>query len=75
MFEIEKNVPLPPPRMSHEKSKMRLALEALEVGDAVNCGDLKQASVGYALTNLKKTKGFKFATRRIDGVLRIYRIE
>jgi hypothetical protein len=75
MFEIEKNVPLPPKNnVGRPSTPLTTALSSLEVGDALNCGSMKVRAVSSTASWLAKRLGRKFATRTIDGVLRIYRV-
>lgn len=66
-FKIEKGVPIPTP----VGKKKRYHFESMEIGDSVFLAGKTQATTSHAA---KKT-GFKFTVRRMDGGIRVWRIE
>lgn len=74
MHEIE-HVPVIPPKGSgRPKSKMRLAIEALEVGDRVAFRDKSQGTIAACAFHVGKRLGRRFATRiEAAGLIAVYR--
>lgn len=70
-FEIEKGIPLP--EMPKGKlSGLTAALRSMTPGDSLLVVDCKSSRVGAIISQLKE---LKFATRKVDGGRRIWRLE
>lgn len=69
-LKIEKGVPLPPDGRK-QLGGVTAAFRAMEVGDSVLLLGKKHSSVGAIVARLKPKK---FATRSVDGGLRVWRV-
>lgn len=74
-FKIEKNIDLPPPKTNATKYPFR----GMAVGDSifVSSEDGSHGRAGNAAYNWgrRESPQVKFATRRVDGGIRIWRIK
>ena len=70
VIEIEKNVPMP---SRNKNTSVAGALERMEVGDSIFCKDKTPTALGGALTYGKRKTGNKFASRSVDGGVRVWR--
>lgn len=69
-MKIEKGVPIPP--------KMRVPRKAIfhqmEVGDSVFMPGKKRNPLAYTV-HIRRTRGWKFTSRKVEGGVRIWRVE
>lgn len=75
MFEIEKNIPLLPRKLPHgPAAKYPFAL--MDVGDSFFVPATPKVSPAKVQTRLstRKIPGAKFATRQVEGGVRVWRI-
>lgn len=79
MFEIEKTVPLPPPRISSGvATEIRALLPDMKVGDSffVPATTMKPQTVRVTVTKEKaKLKPKNFTARVVQGGARVWRTE
>lgn len=72
MFEVEKNIPVPNARRQYPWRRM-------EVGDSFFLsGDFpaaKRSVIACSAASFGKRSGKKFITRRVEGGLRVWRVE
>ena len=71
---IEKNIPMPS-RCVANGGRRKSALYTLEVGDSVLVTGVKQTKVSSIAYNIGKSTGRKFATRVVEGGVRVWRLE
>lgn len=77
MYQIEKHVPLPEQkRNTKELSPFTKTAMALEVGESFFCGHLGSCATAHAYlqTITRKFPSRKFATRKVEGGVRIWRV-
>lgn len=67
---IENGIPLPPPRMRAAK----YPFNEMEVGDSFFVPDTNRSFTGAMLSSSKRS-GRRFATRMIDGGIRVLRVK
>lgn len=67
-FKIEKNVPMP-------ETPAKYPFADMEVGDSFFAENRTPSQLQNSAGTIKKSKGFKFAARAIDGGARIWRTE
>lgn len=74
-LKIEKGIPLPPQSGFGYRATFRL----MEIGDSIffECADHEKmrATLTGTISQLKREKKFKFASRRVNGGLRVWRTE
>lgn len=71
MYQIEKSIPIPP--AAGRTSQYPYAL--MEVGDSFFVPRTKEKSVGVSTSHARnKFPGRKFATRRVDNGVRVWRV-
>ena len=70
-LEIEKGIPMPEPRVWG----ITAALRKMDVGDSIFLRGKKQNTVTSLVAILTKKTERKFATRTVDGGLRVWRIK
>lgn len=74
MIAIEKNIPAP---TSHPGRPAKYPWHDMEVGDSFflpNAGRTEQQRLSTRATAFARRRGFKFATRRMDGGVRVWRL-
>jgi hypothetical protein len=71
---IEKNVPMPERLGGKKKTALRLAMEAMEVGDSLISPKTLTQTHGV-ISGFRKRGERNFASRTIDGQVRIWRIK
>lgn len=71
MFKIEKDVPMPKSRTS--RSKYPFAL--MEVGDSILVGNDKEKNARSACWTYGSRTGKKFSAIKVDGGVRVWRVE
>lgn len=78
MFEIEKNVPLPPARIRDGvATEMRKVLPTMKVGESFFVPDGKRDSIRVTIFKWAKENApdKKFTARRADGGIRVWRVQ
>jgi len=72
---IEKDIPVPASRgiRGRPKSEITLIAEAMEPGDSFFV-PMKQVEINNKLAYLRAKKKFKFATRTLEGGVRVWRL-
>lgn len=70
-LKIEKDVPLPP-RSSGDSKKS--VLWRMSVGDSVLVTDASQSVVAARAKSVANRSGYKFATRKVEGGVRVWRV-
>ena len=69
LVQIDKGVPIPPPRM--QRRRHGWPITAMEIGDSVFMpGQKSRGSPGY----WRKMTGFTFTARKVDGGVRFWRV-
>lgn len=68
-FQIERNIPIPPRMYGSKSTKYAFALQ-MEVGDSVL---VQTRPIASAISNRLKISGYKFATRKVEGGIRVWR--
>lgn len=71
-FKIEKGVPLPPKKSGGRGRKH--PFYEMEVGDSVLVVGKERNIVSGLVGNPSRKYGFKFATRAVEGGVRVWRI-
>ena len=73
---IEKNIPMPKPGDARGKGKtpLRLAMEVMEVGDSL-ISPKNKIQTQAIISGFRKRGDGNFATRTIDGQVRVWRIK
>jgi len=69
-IEIEKNVPIPSLKRA---TGVSVAMAQMEVGDSIFCKDKTSSTLAGSITYSKRKTGNKFATRSVDGGVRVWR--
>jgi len=69
-IEIEKNVPMP---SLQRATGLLSAMMQMEVGDSVFVKDKTTATLSSCLTYAKRKTGNKFASRTVEGGVRVWR--
>lgn len=76
---IEDDVPLPPPHQSRPpKGHARALTEALrdlKVGQSLFTKEYSAATLGGRHSTLTRVWGYRYATRSVDGGVRVWRTE
>lgn len=73
-YEIEKNIPCPQKGSGRPAGKI-YPFSEMEVGDSFACPpNIKENSVAAAAHRENKKSGNKFVTRKVDGIIRCWRI-
>ena len=67
-YKIERNIPIPPRR--YGKNDKYLFLLQMEIGDSV-LAETRQLAT--AMSGRLKGAGYKFATRKVEGGVRVWR--
>jgi len=79
MFTIEKNIPLINPTYSRNKGDSKYPLSSMDIGDSFLIEGSKDEAKVYrnrlwsVITRVQKESEAKFATRAVDGGIRIWR--
>lgn len=76
-FKIDKGIPLPDMAQGNHSRKgngFKGLLCSMEVGDSVFRQGWSCARASGSVAPAKKESGFTFATRRVDGGVRIWRV-
>lgn len=74
MFLIEKDVPLPRPASGRgNKGEFRKSLERMAVGDSFLVEDWPRTKVSGYAAHVTKACGWRFATREVEGGIRVWR--
>lgn len=69
-LKIEKGVPLPPKASARPRNAIYYRME---VGDSVLVPNRVHDRVASTVSYVAKTTGFKFATRKVEGGIRVWR--
>ena len=72
-YVIEDGIPLPK-RKGGPGSKPKYPFRQMDVGDSFLCRDVNQKTLSWAARICSKRHGMKFATRKVDGGVRVWRI-
>lgn len=76
-FKIEKGIPLPPRRSTHA-ARDKYGFTRMEVGDSIFFADAKPSAirnVAYTASKDGARMGRKFATRTVEGGVRVWRVK
>ena len=71
MFEIEKNVPIPPPRAAHRKYNF----DQMEVGDSIFVTGKSPNTVQTSARGFGERHKMRFTVRKLATGIRVWRIE
>ena len=72
MIKIDKNVPIPPDRLSRGR---KYPWDELEVGDSFFVEGKKFEPLRVSAAQIGKAKARKFIARQVDGGVRVWRVE
>lgn len=75
-YEIEKGVPVPKNAAGYSRlGRRKYPFAQMEIGDSFAFSDnTKQNTAGAAVFRENKRSDFKFVTRKVDGVIRCWRV-
>lgn len=74
MYKIENDIPVPPNRSKNARNAFTDAVKALDVGQSFFV-EMLQANVCTRANIIAKATGRKFTTRKVEGGIRIWRVE
>ena len=69
MIKIDKNIPVPPARLSH-----RYPWLEMEIGDSFFTANLSHGNMGTQAARAGKRHNREFVTRKVDGGIRVWRV-
>lgn len=78
MFKIDKGVPLPPNSGNKGKGSRKYPFDDMQVGDSIffetEYPNQRRELLWSVLTSYQKRNGMKYATRIVDGGVRVWRV-
>lgn len=79
MYQIEKNIPIPPKASGRPSGRQNepLPIFQMQVGDSILVADKSQNNICALVSHYTKNmvKPFKFETRRVEGGVRVWRVQ
>lgn len=75
-YEIEKGIPCPPNSAgTNNLGRTKYPFAEMSIGDSFAYPQkTKHNTVGVTVCRAAKKLGFKFVTRKVDGIIRVWRV-
>lgn len=75
VYKIEKGIAIPEPGAGRKKGVSKYPFAQMKVGDSFFVAGKKQEKFHSAMACTRRAQGFRFATRTVEGGIRIWRIK